>query len=635
MTTNWRAYGSETVAAALDKSDLPGFWRQVTVGPDEAALIIRNGRIEETVTQERVGTSGFGDRFVGLFGRSADVQVVFVSTAPFDLTFYVGKATRSEDGLIDRAGDSSKHVSSFDSRGAESRRHVHDTLERRGQADSDVANVVIRALTADGQIISAQVGLTLSLAIDDAELLSGLLRGKKALGVWDIAALVRDELLSKALVPEIGRITAGEVRGNRGLLERMSHSTEQALRPTFDMWGLTLENFVINWGMTEQEEEEIEQARTRREEQATDFAHRRSIRDMERDLEIQRTRIQNLQEVKVLEAQGEWDLQEMYLADEISRDNLLDEKRISGTKVDAQIRVIELDVERQEANLKLEFRRQEDELALERDRRRQQMQIDIEERKSQTRIRELESESKARANDLKTESEIDMYEMGELVRLQNLRKEQNHLQTLQARGIELDHEFARRKQELDSQSIARQSDLDATTARLNVTRDMISKALDSGVVTPDVLITMLEQSTEQEYSQTSDAKVEAREAAKGAGNAIDELRTEQDRERTHQAEMARLASDMMQASKQGPGAPAPNNNRPSQTNANAPQVDGISSSVGATCPSCSSVVQPEWKACPFCATSLSAFATCANCGNDVQAGWKACPSCGNLLDGVI
>ena len=79
MATNWRVYGSETVAAVLDKAELPGFYREAIVGPNEAALVIRNGKLEEVVTEVRLGTSGFRDRLKGLIGRESDAQVYSAS----------------------------------------------------------------------------------------------------------------------------------------------------------------------------------------------------------------------------------------------------------------------------------------------------------------------------------------------------------------------------------------------------------------------------------------------------------------------------------------------------------------------------------------------------------------------------
>ena len=120
-----------------------------------------------------------------------------------------------------------------------------------------------------------------------------------------VAAVIRDELLAKVLVPKIAQYRADELRGNAGLLAELGQVTSQELQPTCGLWGLTLENFFLNWGLTEQEQAEIEQARARREEQAINFVHQLEVREMERGLELERTRLANLQEIKVLEARGD------------------------------------------------------------------------------------------------------------------------------------------------------------------------------------------------------------------------------------------------------------------------------------------------------------------------------------------
>ena len=98
MAVNWRVYGPDTVAAVLDKGELPGFFRQALVGPNEAALVIRNGRIEEVVTETVVRTSGFRDRLAGLLGQVRDARVILVDTSPVELEFYMDEALRGRPG---------------------------------------------------------------------------------------------------------------------------------------------------------------------------------------------------------------------------------------------------------------------------------------------------------------------------------------------------------------------------------------------------------------------------------------------------------------------------------------------------------------------------------------------------------
>ncbi len=431
-----------------------------------------------------------------------------------------------------------------------------------------------------------------------------------------VAAVIRDELLAKVLVPKIAQYRADELRGNAGLLAELGQVTSQELQPTCGLWGLTLENFFLNWGLTEQEQAEIEQARARREEQAINFVHQLEVREMERGLELERTRLANLQEIKVLEARGDQELEDVYLAAEIDRDQLLDGQRVDTSKVDAQVRSIELDLQRQEANLKLETERQQADL-----------QLGIQRREAQARIDELEAESR-----------IEMSEMEHLVNLQSRRKAEKHLQELEMRRVDSDPDFTRRKQEQESQSARRRQDLDATLARMGMIERPVAQGLDAGVTDASVLRMMLEQSTEQEYAQTSDAKVEARSDAQAGRHSVEGLREEQDRERAHQAEMTRLASDMMEASKQTPSTLTPGQAESSPPQQQGPTINVTSVSgspkAPATVPmcfSCSAAIQPGWKACPQCGAAVSASPQCPNCQNTVEAAWKACPHCGTSL----
>ena len=615
MPTNWRVYGSDTIAAVLDKAELPGFWRRITVGPNECALVIRNGKIEEAITQERVSTSGALDRLAGLFGRASDVQVIFVDTTPFDLTFYLGDSVREEaaGGLL--SSESSGYGSAGSAGLAETREAVYEALRSRSQSETDTSRVVIQALSIDSQPITAEVRLTVSVELEDADLLSGLLRDKAALATWDLAALIRDELLARVIVPKVARCRADELRGNSQLSSEINQTAEQELKTTFGLWGLTLGNFFINWGLTEQEEHEIREARARREEEATEFAHQRAVKDMERGVDIDRTRLGNLQELKVLEAQGKEELQEVYLAAELNRDNLVEGQRINVAKVDAQIQTLVLDVQRQDANLSLEV-----------ERARADQRLDAQRREAQARQEELEAE---RCRDIS--------EMEQLVNLQSRMQNEKHLRELELHRLRIGEEFGRNKQANESQFAARRQQHEETMARMAVTERLVAQGLQTGAVDAQTMRTMLEQSTEQEYAHTTDAMVESRSQAQAARYNVEGIHEEQERERAHQAEITRIASDMMEASKQPPaGQAAPLATPPQQppppagptvnvTNVTAtPQTTGL-------CPSCSNPTQPSWKACPRCGASLVTTLTCTNCGMETQHSWKNCPGCGTQL----
>jgi RNA polymerase subunit RPABC4/transcription elongation factor Spt4 len=334
---------------------------------------------------------------------------------------------------------------------------------------------------------------------------------------------------------------------------------------------------------------------------------------MERGLELDRTRLGNLQEIKVLEARGDQELQEIYLAAEINRDQLLEGQSVNTAKVDVQIRTIELDVQRQEANLKLETQQQQENLRL-----------DVERQEAQARIDELEAQSR-----------LEMGEMEQLVNLQSRRKAEKHLQGLELRRIEIDNDFRRQKQEQESQFANRQQDLEAARDQLGMVERLVLKGLDVGAEESGVLKDMIEATTEQ---RMSDAQVQARADARAARHSVEAMHEEQDRERTHQAEMTGLGSEMMEAAKQTPGVPTPDQPVASSPPQQGPTINVTSVSstpqapaAGASCLSCSAAIQPGWKACPQCGTPISQGPQCPSCQNTVEAGWKACPNCGSSL----
>ncbi len=620
MANKWRVYGSETVAAALSKEELPGFSRQVQVGPSEAALIIRSGILEEVITESRLSTSGIGDRLAGFFGRAASIEVIFADTSPFELVFFLGEATRVDQREELQSVGTATAISASLSGIAGTRDDVFGILETKAGSQTDTASVSIAALTADREPVNAQVRLTVRVDLDDVELLAKMLRGKAALAVWDIAALVRDELIAKVLVPKVARYRAEELRGNSALLNELDESTARELGNTFDLWGLRLENFSLLWGLTEQERADIEQTRGRREEEARDFAHQRYLREQDRKLEIDRTRLGNLHELKEAEARGDEQLKEILLVAEIDREQLMDGQRLDSAKIDAQIRSVELGIEREEANLRLDVEHQQAD-----------MQLDIQRREAQNRLEELEAQSR-----------LEMSEMEQMVNLQSRRRAEKHIQSLEMRRLEIESDFARRRQDQESLFARRQQDVEMTRERMRMQEALIARGLDAGAADSSVLISMLEQATEQEYARTSDAKVQARSEADAARYSVENIREEQDRERAHQAEMTRLSAQMMEASKQipvpgsvqppfpAPAAP-PLAQGPTINVTSGPAAPPPYQSASATCPSCSAPVQSAWKVCPQCGNGLAPDPQCPSCNQAVQPGWMACPFCGTQL----
>ena len=134
----------------------------------------------------------------------------------------------------------------------------------------------IPALTADGQLITAQVNLTLSVVPDDADRLLRLLRGRSAISTSNVAQSIKDELLAKVVALELGKHSAAELRGSEQLLRALYESLQVQLNSTLTGYGLKLDNFYINWGLSPDEREKIE-----------DQKHQAQVRAAERKRELE------------------------------------------------------------------------------------------------------------------------------------------------------------------------------------------------------------------------------------------------------------------------------------------------------------------------------------------------------------
>jgi hypothetical protein len=549
--------------------------------------VIRNGHIESVITEYHAKVSGFWDQLKSAFSSWRDLEVVYVDTSPIQFSIFLGTKETEQT-----AASGSKLVG-----GGEVRRTT----------TAEAANVVLLALSCDKEIISAECHIGFTIDMADASKLLGLFKGRSALAVWDLADMVRADIVGPVLVPLISNYNAADFRGTAAIRNEIEQLAQTQLSQHFSAFGLTLKTVRIAWGLTETEAQQIAENRGKREEAAKDFALRRTIAEMQREMEIQRTRITNDQEIQTLQARGEIDLAKLYESAE-------DGKRINRAEVEAKIQSIQLGVEKERSNYELEKQRGQEMLRLEiQDREFKQKQAD--------RLAQIDAEDK---------------EMAGMVRMQIQMASAKHDREMEARKLEIDADVRRRQAENEARYQDRQAKLQESMARMGMMERIMAQGLQTGAANADVLKTMLEQSTEQEYATTSDDKVKSRSQAQAAKANLDTFKQAEDRERQHQIHTTQQAANMMQASKQTPPSTViagagvtPAVPPPAINVVNVPQ-SGAAAPVGGSCPACGVAIKSNWKACPECGASLSA-AKCKNCGAALKPTWKACPMCGTQL----
>jgi hypothetical protein len=642
MPTNWRTYGKDTLASRLDRAELPGFFRkQIAVGPGEAALILKGGRVEETLTESGAKVAGVWDKVLSWFGLAEDLEVIFVDITPFDIPVFLG-TRESEDRGVNTA-----RVSTWE--------------ESRTTTITDTADVVLFRLSLDGEVIPAECRVRIRVDLADASKFAGLLRGRPALARWDVAGMVRSELLGPVLLPLIAAHNASDFRGSLPLRDQLLGEARQQMVRGLADWGLTLEHFTIVWGLTEQERAQVAKNRAEREEAAKEFTHRRTLMEMSREQEIQKTRLINLQELKRADLRGDKEWKDFLLASELNRDLVseaqrvdleqveskvedvqvegalkrdlkVQEHRLDTSRVDAQISEIQMDLSRREGTIRLEHRRQEETL-----------RMDVQDR-------EFKQRQAARL----AEIEADDKELSSMVRMQIQMASAKHDREMSQRRQELDADIRKQQAQVESEYQQRKLRLDEDQARLGMMERVLSQGIAKGAVDAIVLKAMVEQATEQSFATATDDKVRARSEADAAKHNLEThkqaYQQAEDRERQHQVTTTELSTEMMQAAKQQPAPAAIIMPGPSAVpmmptpfaSAGTPvnivnvtpgaSTSGSPTSVTSTCPQCGGDVQPGWKACPSCGAKLGAkTGACSSCGELLQSHWKACPHCGQKV----
>ncbi|MEW5759486.1 MAG: hypothetical protein AB1779_01815 [Candidatus Thermoplasmatota archaeon] len=224
----WREFDSQgrrvwvvdILARLLGKEDIHGLLRQdVIIDPGEAAVFIRDGKIDDVMTQTRLKNvgGGFVNWLAGKVGVGENVQLLFVDTTPTDLEFGIYATTKEHSP-------------------------VYGTCTVRLQISPENATKLINLIKKAPVRTDRVPGL-----------LWDSIRSGQVLRKDDIGALLFSELMATVFTPMISQYGAEEFRGLE--VQRMiENSTNIELTKTLELYGLTLLKMFIVWGKTDYDE---------------------------------------------------------------------------------------------------------------------------------------------------------------------------------------------------------------------------------------------------------------------------------------------------------------------------------------------------------------------------------------------
>lgn len=308
MAYKWRDYEG-VVARLVPKTDIHGVLKQdIIVGPGEEAVIIRNGKIEDTVTQtrlEKIG-GGLGTWITRTFGVGEDLELLFVDTKEMDVELPINEKSSDYDEVKGTATvrvkinpiEATKLIGLL-----RDRPMWTEELKQKG--------IIWKRWESEKRY----AGNALVLLKDDLQ---------DKLGA---------ELKSKVFTPYIAQYPSKDIRVNPEVREKVENGINVELRKTLDMWGITLLNFYLTLEASAYEALEKYRREKDLEMSRTDIDFTPKLREMDREHGLAKKTMEHAFELRRTGILQEEDIKDLFQERNLKRqEELLNFKERERTK---------------------------------------------------------------------------------------------------------------------------------------------------------------------------------------------------------------------------------------------------------------------------------------------------------------
>tara|TARA_Y100000588_G_scaffold306365_1_gene330048 strand:- start:815 stop:1933 length:1119 start_codon:yes stop_codon:yes gene_type:complete len=263
-TMNWRENPEEELVKVFKRSELSTFWTtniSLIIEPGETLVWIRDGHIEEIVTQTRLDNVAGGFRnWIATKSNGKDIKMMVIDNKPFEITI-------GADG------------------------YTKDDIEQTG-----VAKLTLRL---NHEQANRLAGVLKEKAVKDTK---GFFRKREVIVGYetkltrtDIEQMMAAEARAKVFSPVIKNFESTDF-GSRQLVGKVESAAQVELRKTLELWGMTLENAYVEWNRNAYQNWKSEKSPTlweekaRRESEMEDAIHSEKISDVRADSSRERLR---------------------------------------------------------------------------------------------------------------------------------------------------------------------------------------------------------------------------------------------------------------------------------------------------------------------------------------------------------
>ncbi|HLF06094.1 MAG TPA: zinc ribbon domain-containing protein [Thermoplasmata archaeon] len=248
-----------------------GFLKQAVIGPDEAAVFIKDGAIVEVLTAEKAKglSGGIVNRLASFFGGGEDLAILFIVTSPIDLVMPLGGGAIRQGQVVDDA------VITKDGH------RVHGATTLRVSLDPNNAPKVIALMTS-------MHGRGAALTGQNQKMLGGQQAGTNVAELTraELLEKFRDELIARVYLPQAKQFTVEQVRGNPDFTRDTDAMAVSEMRKTFDMFGVTILQVFTRWDPSEFEKMQMELAQRELENRRREFENAQQMGDQDRAFKL-------------------------------------------------------------------------------------------------------------------------------------------------------------------------------------------------------------------------------------------------------------------------------------------------------------------------------------------------------------
>ena len=308
----WRDDPEEELVKIFNRSELSTFWTSnidLIIGPGETLVWIRDGKIEDVVTQARLNNvaGGFRNWIASKSSGGKEIKMMIIDNKPFEIVI-------GADG------------------------YTKDNIEQSGTAKLTMRLNHEQANRVAGVLKEKTVKTTKGF-FRKREVITGY---ETKLTRTDIEQMMADEARNKVFGPVIRNFESGDF-GNRQLVGKVESAAQIELRKTMELWGMSLENIYVDWNRNAYQEWKAERApslwqeKARREFEVDETSHSEKVADIRSDAARERRKKDSEQDMSELTQLME--MKEKINQQKIEREKSAADSELEKEKVKAQAQV--------------------------------------------------------------------------------------------------------------------------------------------------------------------------------------------------------------------------------------------------------------------------------------------------------